>query len=320
VILGNTSRPFYNAGKVNSAYSSIYALSNTTKGYAYNIALSLTKVFSRGWNASLSYSLGHSYGVIDGTSSTAASNFRYNYNINGLNNVDMARNNYDQGSRIVGYAGKRFHYGKIFTTTIGLVYTGNSGGTFSYVYYGDINGDDGSTVARLSTAGGADLIYMPSDASQFVTKTFTINGSSVTMSPEDQFNAFKEYMNSTKYLRNHIGKNTERNGDRMPWESHFDLKLEEGIAVYKEHTLSITVNIFNVANLLSSKWGHSYYLNNQEQQPLDVDHFVDNGNGTVTPYWYFNPAFGLNSYTHKPWQYNDFMSRWNMQIGLRYSF
>jgi hypothetical protein len=297
---------------VNTGYSSIYALSNTTKGYAYNITLSLAKVFSRGWSGRISYSLGHSYGVIDGTSSTAASNFRYNYNINGLNNIDLARNNYDQGSRIVGYVGKKFSYGKIFSTNIGLVYTGASGAPFSYVYFGDINGDDGSTPAKLSTAGGADLIYMPADASQFVDK----NG----LTAAEEFSAFQTYMNSTKYLKKHIGKNTERNADRLPWENHFDLKVEESIAVYKEHTLSITVNIFNLSNLLSSKWGHSYYISNQESQPITVDHFVDNGNGTITPYYSFNPTFGLNKYTNKPWQYNDFLSRWNMQLGLRYSF
>jgi outer membrane receptor for ferrienterochelin and colicin len=311
LVLGNSTRPFYGA-KVNPAYSSIYALSNTTKGYAYNITLSLAKTFSQGWSGRISYSLGHSYGVIDGTSSTAASNYRYNYNINGLNNIDQARNNYDQGSRIVGFIGKKFSYGKIFSTNIGLVYTGNSGGPFSYVYFGDINGDDGSTPAKLSTAGGADLIYMPADASQFVDK----NG----MTAAEEFAAFQTYMNSTKYLRNHIGKNTERNGDRLPWENHFDLKVEESIAFYKQHTLSISVNIFNVSNLLSNKWGHSYYISNQESQPITVDHFVDNGNGTITPYYSFNPVFGLNKYTNKPWQYNDFLSRWNMQLGLRYSF
>jgi hypothetical protein len=280
------------------------------------------RVFSKGWTGSLSYSLGHSYGVIDGTSSTAASNYRYNYNINGLNNIDEARNNYDQGSRIIGYIGKRFKYGKIFSTNVGLVYTGQSGQTFSYVYYGDINGDDGSTPSKLSTAGGADLIYMPGDASQFVTKTFTINGSAVTMTGDEQFAAFQTYMSSTKYLRNHIGKNTERNGDRLPWENHFDLKVEESIALYKQHTLSVIVNIFNVSNLLSNKWGHAYYLGNinQEAQPINVDHFTTNADGSITPSYYFNPTFGLNKYTNKPWGYADYLSRWSMQLGVRYSF
>ncbi|HVX28133.1 MAG TPA: hypothetical protein VHB70_17425 [Parafilimonas sp.] len=48
-----------------------------------------------------------------------------------------------------------------------------------------------------------------------------MNGTSVTMSPDEQFAAFQAYMNSDKYMRLHIGENTKRNGDRLPWENHF---------------------------------------------------------------------------------------------------
>ncbi len=311
VILGNISRPFYNSNKINTAYSSVYALGNTTRGYSYNFTASLSKRFAGGWNTSISYTLGHSYGVNDGTSSTAASQYRFVYNINGLNNLDLTRNNYDQGSRIIGYLGKRFKYGK-FYTSIGLVYSGQSGLPFSYVFFGDLNGDDGSTVTTANTSNSADLLYLPTNASQFTTK----NG----LTPDQQFAAFQTYMNSDKYLRDHIGKNTTRNGDRLPWENHFDLKVEEGFAFYKQHTLSFAVNIFNVGNLLNNKWGKAYFLSNQEAQPLNVDHFVQNADGTVTPFWYFNPTFGLNKYTNKPWGYSDYLSRWSMQLGLRYSF
>jgi hypothetical protein len=318
VVVGSTTRPWY-GGKVNGAYSSIYALSNTTQGYAYNISLTLSRAFSKGWYANASYSFGHSYGMNDGSSSTAASNYRFAYNVNGLNNLDLARNNYDLGSRIVGFVGKKFKYGKL-STTVSLVYTGQSGQPFSYVYFGDLNGDDGSTTAKLSTSGGADLINLPADASQFVTKTFTINGTPTTMTGAQQYAAFQTFMNSDKYMRDHIGKNTTRNGDRLPWENHFDLKLEQSWAFYKDHTISVVATIFNVSNLISKNWGHAYYLSNQETQPLDVDHFTVNADGSVQPYFYYNPTFGLNKYTNKPWQYADFLSRWNMQLGVRYSF
>jgi hypothetical protein len=247
----------------------------------------------------------------DGTSSQASSNYRYAYNINGLNNLDLARSNYDQGSRIVGYISKKFKYGKLYTN-IGLVYTGQSGQTMSYVYYGDINGDDGSRPSRVSTSGGADIIYLPSDASQFVD-----HGG---LTAAEQFAAFQQYENSDKYLKNHIGKNTARNGDRLPWENHFDLKVEQGLAIYKEHTISFMVNIFNVGNMISKNWGKSYYASNQEAQPLNIASFETNTDGTITPKWYFNPTYGLNKYTNKPWGYSDFLSRWSMQLGLRYSF
>ncbi|MDH7462521.1 TonB-dependent receptor [Chitinophagaceae bacterium 26-R-25] len=313
VVQGNTSRPFYNNKLINTTYGNIYELGNTTQGYSYNIALSLLKSFNRDFTVSVSYSFGHSYGMNDGTSSTAASQYRFAYNINGLNNLDLARNNYDQGSRVIGYVGKKFKYGK-FYTNIGLVYNGQSGQTFSYVYFGDLNGDDGSTVAKAATGStnSADLIYMPTDASSFVTKN--------NLTPDQQYAAFQTYMNSDKYLQDHIGKNTARNGDRLPWENHFDLKIEEGFAAYKTHTISVTANIFNVGNLLSKNWGHAYSLSNQEAQPLTIDHFTQQADGTIKPYYYFNPQFGLNKFTNKPWAYSDYLSRWSMQIGLRYTF
>ncbi len=61
-------------------------------------------------------------------------------------------------------------------------------------------------------------------------------------------------------------------------------------------------------------------VTNQKVQPLNVSGFVVQSNGNVKPQYYFNPSFGLNQYTNKPWAYSDFLSRWSMQIGLCYSF
>jgi hypothetical protein len=153
---------------------------------------------------------------------------------------------------------------------------------------------------------------MPADASQFVD-----HGG---LTAAEQFTAFQQYMNSDAYMRSHIGENTKRNGDRLPWENHFDLKVEQAFAFYKQHTISVVANIFNVGNLISKNWGKSYYVSNQEVQPLNVDHFELQADGGVKPYYYFNPTFGLNQYTNRPWQYADFLSRWSMQLGVRYSF
>jgi hypothetical protein len=312
--LGNTTRPFYGAVN-NSAYAEVVNLTNTKKGYGYNLTAKLTKYAAHGWSGSASYTLGHSYALNNGTSSVALSNFRYAYNINGLNNLDEGRSNYDMGSKILAWVTKKWTYGKYFATTVGLVYTGQSGTPFSYVYYGDINGDDGSRVnptASLSTAGGADLMYLPTDASQFVT-----HGG---LTPAQQFAAFQTYMNSTKYLRSHIGKNTAINGDRTPFEHHVDLHLQQDFIVYKGHTISLTADVNNITNLIDHSWGRSYTIANQEAQPMDVAGLTKNADGSVTPTWYFTPTFGLDKLTHKPWSYADYLSRWSMQLGVRYSF
>ena len=313
LVLGNTTRPFFGAVN-NASYAQVLELTNTTQGYGYSITGKVEKPFSHGWTASVAYSLGHSYATNNGTSSVALSNWRYAYNVNGLNDLSLGHSNYDAGSHVIAYVGKNFRYGKIFTTSVGLVYSGFSGQRFSYVYYGDINGDDGSVLTspnKPSTSGGADLIQMPSDSTQF-----TPHGG---LTAGQQWTAFQKFEQSDKYLRKHVGQNTAINGDIMPWENHFDLKISEAIAFYKEHTLTISLDIYNVGNLVSKTWGRSYYLSNQESEPLNVDHFVVNGN-TVKPYYYYTPAYGLNAQTNKPWGYADYESRWSMLLGLRYSF
>lgn len=340
--LGNTTRPFY--GSTNDAnYSNVLLLKNTSKGYSYNLTAQLTRPFNQGWTASVSYTLGHSFGLNDGTSSTAMSNFRYAYNINGLNNLDQARNNYDQGSAIKGYITKKFTYSK-FYTSLGLVYNGYSGQTLSYVYYGDINGDDGTTKLKVNTSNSADLIYMPTSAADFAplytsTTSGGVTNIAIKYTPEQEYAGFQAYMNSTDYTRKHQGKNTERNGARLPWENHFDFKFVQGFNFVKSHTIELSVDIFNVGNLINKNWGRSYYAGNQELQPLNVaapTKFTGTPTAPIVttvpadqqystfdpthPKITFDPAFGLNKYTNKPWAYADFLSRWNMQIGLRYTF
>lgn len=309
--LGNgVTRPFYNSVKNSADYTNVLYLTNTNKGYSYNVYVRLEKPFSKGWTGSVAYSLGHSYGLNDGTSSTALSNFRYAYNINGLNNLDLARNNNDQGSRVTLMLAKKFTYGK-FASNLGLFYTGQSGQTLTYVFYGDLNGDDGSKVTRYSTAGGADIMFLPTSAANFK--------ASGGLTPEQEFAAFQTYVNSDPYLKSHVGKNLARNDSRLPWENHVDFKFAEEYNIVGSHKVTLSVDILNVGHLISKDWGKAYYASNQELQPLDVAGFNQTGN-TVTPLYTFSPNFGSDKYTGKPWSYSDYLSRWSMQLGLRYSF
>ncbi|HEY0273586.1 MAG TPA: hypothetical protein VGC22_10405, partial [Chitinophaga sp.] len=317
ITLENITRPFYGA-RITPNFTNVLELTNTTKGYGYNVAVTLQRSFSNGWYARASYSLGHSFGVNDGTSSVALSNYRYAYNINGLNNLDLTRNNYDMGSRILAFVSKKFTYGK-FSTNIGLVYTGQSGQPLSYVFFGDVNGDDGTTRTSANTSNSADLLYVPTSVASFSTLVVGSGANAVTYTPQQQYDLFQQYLNSNKYLKDHEGENTARNGTRLPWENHFDLKVMEEFNIAKTHTISLSVDIFNVANLLNSNWGHAFYASNQELQPLNLapsKNWIDPNTPTFT----FNPQYGLNSYTHRPWSYNNFLSRYNMQLGLRYSF
>lgn len=318
--LGNgVTRPFYNSAKIDPKYTNIIYLTNTNKGYSYTLYGKLEKQFSQGWMSSLSYSLGHSYNLNDGTSSTALSNYRFAYNVNGLNNLDLARNNNDQGSRVNFMLGKKFSYeDKKISTTIGLFYNGQSGQTLSYNVFGDINGDDGSIITSRAT-NTADLLHIPTDSKNFVSLTVGSGATAITYTPDQQFAAFQSYVNADPYLTANQGKNTKRNGTRLPWENHVDLKISQDFTVNHNNTVSLTLDIFNVSNLINKTWGKAYYAGNQALSPLTLNGFNTSGN-TVTPKYQFNPQFGLDQYTGKPYQYSDYQSRWSMQFGAKYKF
>lgn len=295
--LGNTTRPQYSGGRIDPNFANVIMLYNTNKGYSYDFTLQFQRPFSHGFTASIAYSIGHAKSVNDGTSSQALSNWRYVYNINGLNYPDLATSNYDPGSRIIGYVTKNFQYGR-FNTTVGLVYTGISGQPFSYLYYNDVNGDNSAS---------NDLMYVPA------------NQQEAQLTNPAQWTALDQFISSNKYLNSRRGKNTARNGDRTPFESHFDLKLAEGWKIYKTHRLDLTLNIFNVANLLDKKWGRAYIAPYQEVTPVTVDK-KSNWSASNVPSFTFNPAYATDSFTGKVYSIADFTSRWNMQLGLRYSF
>lgn len=139
---------------------------------------------------------------------------------------------------------------KLFTTTVGLIYQGQSGAPYSLYYNGDLNGDGASN----------DLIFIPTDE-QIDKMTFTpimkSDNKTVKYSQDDQRANLKKWLANTAYLQDHRGEYYERYADNLPFESHFDFHFGQkfGIKVGKYvHALEITMDILNVANLLNKDW------------------------------------------------------------------
>lgn len=303
VTLGDASRPYYGFARANAAYADVIELKNTNKGYSYNFTAQLKKQFSDGWAAMAAYTIGHSYSVNDGTSSTAISNWRYAYTTNGLNSLDEAHSNYDPGSRLIGYVSKTFSYvHNRISTTVGLVYSGQTGQRYSYLYNKNVNGDD---VTNKNAA--ADLVYIPTSASQFAALG--------TVTPAQQFQNLQSFIADNKDLQQYVGKNTPRNAFTLPWENHFDLKIQQNFYVYKQHKLQIGLDMLNVGNLIDKSWGRAYFLGNQSYNLFNVS------TQSATPTFTFDNTKLNNVGGHlRAYSIDDYNSRWRGQLSLRYSF
>ena len=213
-------------------------------------------------------------------------------NIQHTNTPVLAPSLYGNKHRIVGSLYKRFNYNS-WATHIALFAEYVQGGRFSYTYSGDIN-NDGS--------GLNDLLYIPTDGE--------IDQMQFAGDASAQRAALKAYIDQDDYLSENRGSYAEKYATLNPWYSRWDLRLIQEYVLANKNSIQLSIDILNVGNLLNSSWGvRQSATNTGLVQPIGVS--VTDGIPTysfdVSQKETFFNDFGLNS-------------RWQAQVGLRYSF
>ncbi len=304
------NRPTY-PGRVDATnFTNVILLSNTNKGYTYTLTGQVQKTFDNGFNASLAYTYGRAKSVNDGTSSTAMSNWEFVQISQDPNNPPLATSTFETRHRVVGSAGYQFTYGpnKSFGTAIALFYQGFSGLPYTYLVNGNLNSDAGIT------ASGNDLFYVPRNQSEIKLNALAASGSNPALTPAEQWSLLDAYIENDSYLRTRRGQYTERNGATTPWEHKFDLRITQdlgGMIGKTKNKIQLSLDIFNVGNLLNQSWGRTYSIANQAYSLVSVS----NPTNVTTGGYTFRPPSTGRAYTPAP-----FASAWSMQLGLRYLF
>ena len=294
------SRPSYQKVKSASKYSGIYAMYNTSKGYSYNLSLQGTKRFAFGLDLCASYTFTQSKAVSSAVSSQASSNWNNTHTYRFSNNPELANSAFNIPHLVKASAFYHLNWGpkKLFTTTVGLIYQGQSGSPYSLLYKGDINGDN---------CRSNDLIYIPTDDEIDKMQFKEING----IEPEQQRQNMKEWLANTRYVKNHRGEFYKRYADNLPFESHFDFHFDQkfGIKIGKYvHRLEVSMDIMNVANLLNKKWGRTLSSSYGSEFVSPITY---NGDGTFS--FSYEPTDPVK-YAH------NYYSRWRGQVGVKYTF
>jgi hypothetical protein len=309
--------PIANNGTGANPYDNAILVSNNTtgkKGYAYNFNVGIDKRSAKGVNFSASYAFGNSQVGNEGTSSVNLSQWRFIESVNGRNQLGLSPSDFDQSHRILSTLSKKFTYlkGKL-ATTIALTYIGQSGSPLSYVYAsGSMTRDDG-------TAGGNDLIYIPT-ANELQAQTFLSNTvAGVTYTPQQQKDALEVYIQNDKYLSKNRGKFADRNGARLPFTHNLDLKLVQDFTLKvgkQSYQLQFTWDIYNFTNLINRDWGKQYFAGNDQFGLINFGGYVAANN--LTPQYRFNPTITT------PYNFNNsatpgYANRWVSQVGLRFN-
>ena len=240
-----------------------YLIHNTDiAGYYYSISAQLSKRWRFGLMASASYTYSESKSVIDGIGDQVTSAYNTNtFCTDGSNTPELGYSSFVSPHRILINIGYRKEYGKHFASSVGLYYEalrlGYVGSSYSYSRYS-------YTMTNVTNDGGAqNLLYVPT-REQWETMPFAdiVNKDTgkVTYSAEDQKNDFWEFINGDDYLSEHKGEYTRRGGAVMPWMHMLNFKFAQDFYVNiggKRNTITVGIDINNVANLLNRNWGNA---------------------------------------------------------------
>ncbi len=273
-------------------------LTNTGKGEANYLTLSLQKPYSDTWFGTTSLTVGRATEVNPGTSSQAFSNFQNSVSYNP--NEDIARrSNYDIRARILSTLTWQHRFFGDYVSSVSGVYNGYSGQPYSWTFGNDANGDG---------IKGNDVLYVPRPGDVEFTP-----GTS-----QAQIDAFYAVIKNNEYLNGHQGSVVSRNGATSPWINQIDLSLRQEIpGVFAGNKGEIRLDFFNFGNLLNNRWGQIY------SAPF-VDH-AGGYNRSLANFAGVDPATGkyvynLGTATQYSKQDSQAESRWSVLVTLRYTF
>jgi hypothetical protein len=291
----------------NQGAANTYVFTNTNKGYQFNISLQAQRTFSKGLFIMGAYN----YNVAKDASSISAEissdAFDRNPTLSNANKAINSNSLYGNRHRFLLAGSKKFDYGadKQWSTTISAFSSWTSGNRFAYVYAGDLNNDGTSS---------NDLIYVPTnaeiDAMNFGPLS-DINGNPWSVQTQKQ--ALKNFITQDDYLSKRRGQYAEKYDGETPWYSQLDFRILQDLnfkAGKKNQTVQFSIDLINFGNLLNSDWGvRKYATTSGYFQPIGVSY---NNN---SPVYTFDPT-QYSTFVSSP----DLLSRWQMQLGMRYIF
>jgi outer membrane receptor protein involved in Fe transport len=291
----------------NPAFNNVFLIDNTDKGKSQQFTVSLTKPWSSesDWSWSLGYTYTNATEVGPLTSSTASSGWGYQYGFNANEEVETT-SRYEIKDRFSGSLNWKHKFFGDYQTSVGLVYEGRSGRPYSYLFVNDANGDSRSA---------NDLFYVPDGRGDVLFGNLTAAG---VFTPDAAMeNAFFTWLEANPQLARYAGQVAPTNGFRASWINTFDLRVSQELpGFFKGHKSEVWFDIQNVGNLINKDWGHIY----------DFGYFANSRVATLQGM--YNGQYVYNyRFADEPSVANgdadgfdQGVSQWSVQVGLRYQF
>ncbi|NBB72944.1 MAG: TonB-dependent receptor [Bacteroidetes bacterium] len=312
-------RPFYgtpgagfggSTNRVSERFTNALLLDNTNDGYQYSLTAQLQRRVDEGLSGSVSYTYNRAENVNNGTSSRAISNWQFNENKD-INDPRIGTADFEIRHRLLGTLNYRISYAERLATTVGLVFESRAGEPFSWIYFGNANGD---------TQSFNDLVYVPETASDIVLES-------------DNWELMDAFIDGNEALDEARGTVISRNTARAPWQNLLDLRLAQSIGTFQGQNVQVTLDVENVLNLLNDDWGRIQRTSFNNITAWNFEGYVtpddvgtavgdriltedDIGKPRVT----FEEETVRDQLSDRLFNTSDIFSRWRMRLGVKYTF
>jgi hypothetical protein len=291
--LSNTPdlRPVYTA---DDRGNNAYVFTNADVGYSFNATFQIRKQWENGWFASLGYNFLDAKDASSIEAEISSDAYERNPAFGNTNIARQTPSLYGNRHRFVGSVHRKFEYGGNWATTIAAFFQYVEGGRFTYTYSGDINND---------ASGLNDLIYIPTSGDL---NNMTFEGDEAAQAAQRV--ALNRFIEQDDYLRTRRGGYAEKYDILSPWYSNWDVRLLQDYILPNDNVVQFSVDVLNIGNMINSDWGVRQLPTNT--QPIGVS---VNDEGT--------PVYSFDTNLTSTFV-NDFslLSRWQLQVGLRYIF
>ena len=216
--------------RVSGNYNDVIRQSNSSGDNSYSVTFQLNKRFSN----HMSFNAGYTYSKTKDreclTSSISNSNLKFAVLQGPLDNRPLATSCFDVPNKLALTG--------IFDIPFGfqasLTFTGFSGTPFTYTTNNDANADG---------LAGNDPIYVPKDSTD------------ITLATPSDWSKLNAYINSDPCLSKARGTLLARNTCRNPWESFINARVTKVFPTLRGQSFELSLDIFNLPNLISSSWG-----------------------------------------------------------------
>jgi hypothetical protein len=191
-------------------------------------------------------------------------------------------------------------------TQLSLLYLGASQPPYTYVITGDANADGIGGGGSLPN----DVVYVPRSATVGgdISLVTAIPGGSFVSAGAPTYDSLTAFIEQQPCLREQRGRRMERGSCRNGWLDVLNARLTKAIALTGGQRLEVTADVFNLPNLIWSRWGRHLDTTTDPTVPLlrlrgwDGEH--RRGRYQLAPLYR-----GV---------VDEAASRWRMQLGARY--